>query len=156
MPFGARPRRPGITCGVRRRSTRSPVSTERWYLRSGRRGRRIRSVPWDSRTMLRWLAVAAGCVISLLATPGQAGAVPASAPQAGWPQVDGQVKAIALVGNRLYIGGSFTTVGGESHANVAALDATTGAVDASFTAATDGTVNALAASGSDLYLGGLF
>lgn len=61
-----------------------------------------------------------------------------------------------LVGNRLYIAGNFTTVGGQAHKNVAALDATTGAVDSGFTAATDGSVYALAESGGRLYLGGNF
>jgi hypothetical protein len=106
--------------------------------------------------MVRRMAVAAGCAVALLAAPGQAAAVPASAPVAGWPQVDGSVRAMALVGNRLYIAGSFTQVGGQPHANIAVLDATTGAVDSGFTAATDGPVYALAVSGSDLLIGGQF
>src|SRR4051812_19906200 len=103
--------------------------------------------------MVRWTAVAAACAVALLAAPGQAGAVPASEPVAGWPQTDGVVRAMVLAGDRLYIAGDFTTVGGQAHAHVAALDATTGAVDAGFTAATGGSVYALALSGGKLYMG---
>jgi len=106
----------------------------------------------------RWrgAVAAAFAAAAILAAPNPAGAVPGNTPDPGWPQVDGPVKAIALAGNRLYIGGSFTTVGGQAHQNVAALNATTGAVDPGFTAGANGQVQALAVSGSQLYLGGQF
>ena len=105
----------------------------------------------------RTAAIAAACLASaILAGPASALAVPSNTPDAGWPQVNGTIRAMALAGNRLYIAGSFTQVGGQTHKNVAVLNATTGAVDASFNAATDGEVLALAVSGSQLYLGGEF
>ena len=43
--------------------------------------------------------------------------------------IDGPVVDLALVGNRLYIGGTFTYVGGAPHAGIASLYADTGQVD---------------------------
>lgn len=108
--------------------------------------------------------LAALVVLALsLAVPGEALAVPANAPLASWPQVNGQVNAIAVSGNRVFIGGSFTQVGGQTRYNLAAIDATTGAVDPSWNASTGfsstdhgGPVDALAVSGPRLYVGGQF
>src|SRR5436190_4380929 len=104
----------------------------------------------------RWTLAPAACAFLIAGPVGQAGAVPPNVPEPGWPSVDGPVTAMALSGGRLYIGGFFSHVGGQSHDNVAALDAATGAVDPGFTAGTDGSVDALAVSGSRLYLGGMF
>ena len=69
------------------------------------------------------------------------------------------VRSLAVRGGRVYVGGQFTTVGGQAHRNLAAVDATTGAVAGSF-APTVGdstsTVFALAADSSRLYVGGQF
>jgi PKD repeat protein len=43
--------------------------------------------------------------------------------------IDGPIVDLALVGDRLYLGGSFTHVGGKPHAGVASLRADTGALD---------------------------
>jgi hypothetical protein len=70
-----------------------------------------------------------------------------------------RVTAIAGAGDRVYIGGSFTAVGGQPHTGLAALDAATGRLVASWRAdATGGPVEALAASpdGRMLYVGGDF
>lgn len=71
---------------------------------------------------------------------------------------DGTVMALTVSGTRLYIGGSFTNYDGTPRPRLAAVDATTGALEPGFgsAGAPDGTVYALAASGGRLYLGGSF
>jgi PKD repeat protein len=54
------------------------------------------------------------------------GAVQESFAPAG---IDGPVTDLALVGDRLYLGGSFTAVGGWKHSGLAAVNADTGAAD---------------------------
>jgi hypothetical protein len=72
------------------------------------------------------------------------------------------VYALAVLGGKVFIGGRFTTVGGEPHENFAAVDATTGAVDSSITDQINGTattnnyVKALLASSDRVYVGGYF
>ncbi|WP_345076232.1 PKD domain-containing protein, partial [Brachybacterium paraconglomeratum] len=75
------------------------------------------------------------------------------------PQVNGVIKAVAASpdGSRIYIGGSFNTVNGQTRYSIAALDATTGELISSFKPAIGGTgVFALVAKGSMVYAGGLF
>ena len=69
----------------------------------------------------------------------------------------GTVNAIAQVGDRTIIAGSFTRVGGKARANVAAI-LPDGTVDPDFNPGTDGPVYAVAASpdGSRIFLGGTF
>jgi trimeric autotransporter adhesin len=71
---------------------------------------------------------------------------------------DARVEAIARIGDRVYLGGSFTTVGGQPHAGLAALDASSGQVVAAWQADVVGRVAALApsADGSTLFVGGEF
>ena len=79
------------------------------------------------------------------------------------PGVPGQnsvVNALALSGDggTLYVGGSFTFIGGQTRNNLAALEAATGRVT-SFDPAglgTDGPVFALEVSGTQVYVGGEF
>ncbi|MCB0878884.1 MAG: hypothetical protein KDC46_07885 [Thermoleophilia bacterium] len=68
------------------------------------------------------------------------------------------VAALAIDGGRLYIGGSFTTFNGSARVRVAAVDASTGALDASFNpgAGANGSVDAIAVGAGRLYLGGSF
>ncbi len=68
--------------------------------------------------------------------------------------MNGAVRSLRMIGQRLYIGGTFTTVGGVAHGGVAALNATTGAVDAFVSSSvtenhnwTEGSSNAKAAVG---------
>lgn len=79
---------------------------------------------------------------------------------ADWnPNANGIVRAMSLSpdGRRLYIGGSFTSVGGHARNNLAAIDLATGAVDGGWEAGTNRVVNALATSGSGgVYVGGNF
>lgn len=66
------------------------------------------------------------------------------------------VAALAASGSTLYAGGAFSTVNGSSQANLAAVDATTGASVGAFTGSADGRVASLAVSGASLYAGGEF
>jgi Ca2+-binding RTX toxin-like protein len=68
----------------------------------------------------------------------------------------GQANSLVLDGTDLFVGGAFTTVGGQPRANLAAVDATTGAVDPAWQADTSDIVTALALDGGDLYVGGRF
>ena len=64
--------------------------------------------------------------------------------------------ALSSDGSRLFVGGTFTRVGGQARARLAAVDPATGAVDPNWKASVDRPVLALAASGGRLYLGGDF
>jgi len=77
--------------------------------------------------------------------------------------VTGLVGALVTLGTSLYVGGQFSTYGSNPALNLAKVDATTGALDQSFTQATGisggvggAYVNALAATGSAVYVGGGF
>jgi hypothetical protein len=81
---------------------------------------------------------------------------------ADWnPAPDGEVRALLASpdGRRIYAGGMFKRIGGQPANRLAALDATTGAIDPTFAPpAVDGVVRALGLSpdGSVLYVGGDF
>jgi len=78
-------------------------------------------------------------------------------PAAGNNGAGGTVRALALNGTNLYIGGDFTTYHGVSVSRVAKLDAITGVRDAGFSASgPEKTVHALLYSGGAVYLGGTF
>jgi DNA-binding beta-propeller fold protein YncE len=92
-----------------------------------------------------------------------AGAVPSPTAAAGTLQFyGGEVRAIAQLGNTIYVGGSFTAVGNGApsvnRANLVAVDATTGQLVTGFDPHPDNAVNALlvSADGSHLYAGGVF
>ena len=72
------------------------------------------------------------------------------------PNTNNTVQAIAVSGSTVYLGGTFGTVGGKTHARVAAVDAATGAAVQTFKAKTNGEVMSLAVGPSGLYLGGSF
>jgi hypothetical protein len=82
-------------------------------------------------------------------------------PVASW-RPNGVGRAVLVVGNVVYVGGEFTTVRNPSGSasvtrrNLAAFDATTGALLTSFRADTNGTVRALATDGTRLFVGGTF
>jgi hypothetical protein len=48
------------------------------------------------------------------------------------PAINGMVNSVGRSGNRLYVGGLFTTAGGVPHVGLTVLDATTGAIDNTF------------------------
>ncbi len=81
------------------------------------------------------------------------------------PSVNGVVKVVAASpdGKTIYVGGSFTTAKGTNDVNatnrynLAAFDATTGALITSFNAAVGGSeVNGIVATNDTVYVGGLF
>lgn len=74
------------------------------------------------------------------------------------PDVAGVVRALALSedGTRLFVGGRYARIGGANHANLAAVDATTGAAVPDFRADTDDAVWALDTGSGRVYAGGLF
>jgi len=90
-------------------------------------------------------------------SPAQAVATVASSPIPS-DGADGRVNALARVGDRVYIGGDFSSAGGQPRAGLAALDATSGQVITTWRADVNGAVEALAPSsdGATLYVGGEF
>jgi hypothetical protein len=72
------------------------------------------------------------------------------------PEPNGHVWAIASDGHRVYLGGEFTTVGGQSRTSLAAVDPLSGAVLSWAPAVSGGFVKAFALSGGTLYFGGDF
>lgn len=71
------------------------------------------------------------------------------------PRVNGTVESLAVRGDTIYLGGSFTAVNGQPRKNVAAVSASTGTLTP-FRADAAGAVKALVATSSRLYLGGAF
>ncbi len=116
-------------------------------------------------------------VVVLSTVSGLAGLVPAQAdvpvaqtnvvsavPQTNTPDVqNGQVLAIGQVGNKMFLGGNFTSVGEHGSVNVvtrkyiAAFDATTGKIDPGFNPVINGEVDAVTAGpGNSVYVAGKF
>ena len=78
-------------------------------------------------------------------------------PVAGFvADTDGAVDALAVVGNRLYLGGSFTTVNGFARKNLARVDLVSGALDTAFSLDANNIVYDLWLNGTRLYLSGDF
>jgi len=72
------------------------------------------------------------------------------------PNVNGTVQSLAVGNGRVYLGGSFSSVGGTSRTRLAAVDAASGAVVSGFNPRPSGAVSSLAVSGNTLYAGGNF
>lgn len=73
------------------------------------------------------------------------------------PNPDGNVRAITKLGDSIFVGGIFASIGGTTRSALAKLNAITGAVDTSWVpGTTSGTVWALENSGTSLYVGGDF
>lgn len=72
------------------------------------------------------------------------------------PSVNGPVDVVRVIGKRVYVGGSFTSVGGARVHNLAAVSRRKGRAFTGFHARANGEVDALAASSSRLYIGGSF
>lgn len=86
------------------------------------------------------------------------GAMPNAVPSNKTPAVDdGDIRAVAKVGQTMVIGGNFTSVGGQARTQVAAFNPATGALT-SFAPTLDGEVSALAPgpNASTVYIGGSF
>ncbi len=101
-------------------------------------------------------AASLGALALTLLTPGAAFATVSITPDVT-DKVAGGVYGMAQSGERTFIGGVFTSVGGEARSNVAALTAD-GQVDELFNPGANGQVAAVAASedGSVIFLGGTF
>jgi hypothetical protein len=67
----------------------------------------------------------------------------------------GRVFALALSGSTLYVGGSFSSIGGRARNHLAVLDATTGALT-TVDPNPDGDISTLAVDGSTVYVSGGF
>ena len=103
------------------------------------------------------LAVATAIAVSV-AFSRPAGAVVSDNPDDGTCQTDnGRVNAVAYLGNTLYLGGSFTSVDGQTRNRLAACDAATGNL-LSWNPNANGVVRALKVSpaGTRVYVGGDF
>ncbi|CUR58567.1 putative LamG domain protein jellyroll fold domain protein [metagenome] len=74
------------------------------------------------------------------------------------PNVNGRIRSMSLSpdGTRLYIAGSFTTVGGVTRNRIAAVNPTTGALITTFNPNAGAPVYAVAASSTAVYIGGAF
>ncbi|MGF7238838.1 MAG: hypothetical protein ACQSGP_28360 [Frankia sp.] len=59
-------------------------------------------------------------------------------------------------GSRIYVGGDFTKVDGQSHQHIAAFSTADGSLVSTFKAGTNSTVDALAVTDSTVYAGGIF
>ena len=72
------------------------------------------------------------------------------------PNPDSQIYSIAVSGSDIYVGGSFTTIGGQSRNRIAKLNNTNGNADATWNPNSDSDVLCIEVSGSDVYVGGYF
>ncbi|MBA2532296.1 MAG: hypothetical protein H0V23_09360 [Nocardioidaceae bacterium] len=96
--------------------------------------------------------------VAAAATPAQPGVAVASTPTRA-ATFNGDVRALGVFGNTVYVGGTFTRASDASgtvrRRHVAALDATTGQV-LGWNPGADGVVDAIAVTRSRVYLGGEF
>jgi PKD repeat protein len=72
------------------------------------------------------------------------------------PSFNQQIRAVAVAGDRLYVGGEFTSVDGEPRSRLAAFDLTTGDLVEGFAPQVNGAVQALTVTDSVVYVGGAF
>lgn len=74
------------------------------------------------------------------------------------PNVNGVVYTMLASGSNVYLGGSFSTVGGTNHKNIAEVNATSGAVVSAFANSSkpNKEVRALTMANGNLYVGGAF
>jgi DNA-binding beta-propeller fold protein YncE len=114
------------------------------------------------RTIARILPIGVATLLLFAVVLPPAGAVPSPTPATTLQFYGGEVRAVAQIGNTVYVGGSFTAVGygtpSIARPHLVALDATTGLHVAGFDPRADDDVNALlrSADGTRLYAGGVF
>jgi hypothetical protein len=112
-----------------------------------------------NRTRHLLVAVATTTLFGLTLLP--AGALPSATAATTLQFYGGETRAVAQIGNTIYVGGSFTSVGYGSgtiaRPYLAALDATTGLLVDGFNPRPDNAVDSLLSTdGAHLYAGGLF
>ena len=107
--------------------------------------------------MKRSVLLLSSMALAVLLASGVALAAVSGAPDPGTINTDGRVSAVLAVGDRVYLGGSFTHVDGVARNHLAAVDATTGELT-DWNPNANGNVLSLAASpdGSRVYAGGNF
>lgn len=93
-----------------------------------------------------------------MATPGTAAAQVSTVPDAGVPKLAGSGYALAQLGDRTFVGGVFTKLGGKYRSNIGAYSNSTNAVDGTFLAGTNGKVDAIAVDETTnrVFIGGSF
>jgi Domain of unknown function (DUF5122) beta-propeller len=91
--------------------------------------------------------------VCVLGTPA---AAQSSTPDPGVPEANGDIRCIVQSGNRVYVGGNFSSIGGVSRNRLAAFDATTGVVDANWNPNMNAEVITLAVSSGKVHAGGWF
>ncbi len=97
---------------------------------------------------------------TVTAVAGSGSAVAATALPGSWastfglPGVDSSVAAVAVSGGQVYVGGSFTTFGGQPTNHYAHVAEWTGTQWVSLGAGLDGNVDAVAVLGGRVYVGG--
>jgi hypothetical protein len=104
-------------------------------------------------------AAVAGTPAPAVAAPGDP--VYAEQPQATWTVTGGQVYAMARLGSRVVIGGTFTGLRSPAgitvaRSRIAVIDAGTGAPEPAWNPGANGTVRALATDGVNVFAGGAF
>ncbi len=74
------------------------------------------------------------------------------------PSTNGVVNVVTAApdGSRIYVGGAFTTVNGQTRRRIAALDPSSGALIGAFNPNPDASVRAIAVTPTKVYFGGLF
>jgi hypothetical protein len=72
------------------------------------------------------------------------------------PDANGDVSTIAISGSDVYVGGWFSSIGGQTRNRIAKLNNTTGAADPTWNPGANISVRTIAISGSDVYVGGWF
>ena len=72
------------------------------------------------------------------------------------PATGGAVRALASDGTYLYVGGGFTSLGGQAATSLGRIDVVTGAVDSTWKVSLNSAVRALEVSDGSLYVGGGF
>jgi Ig-like domain-containing protein/beta-propeller uncharacterized protein DUF5122 len=71
------------------------------------------------------------------------------------PNANGPVLALVALCDQIYVGGSFTSIGGQSRSNLATVDPLSGAASA-WNPDADGLVQSLLLAGNSIYIGGQF
>lgn len=106
------------------------------------------------------LALLIALLIATLAAPATAAGPISQVPDPSW-SVNGRVLATEIVGDTVYVGGTFTQATSRSgqvtpRRNLAAFSVSTGELREGFRADAGSAVRALASDGSSLYVGGYF